>query len=123
MRSLRAESDPDGRPLIGLVELMHAVLLAKKIIELVCSCLLAHAAQDYTLELNQVSRELGPKGTGRKAPCSSDCELGLRAEFTEAARSEMGYADEPLLRRMHISFLVRSVQTEEPQPRLMIAGM
>ena len=35
----------------------------------------------------------------------------------------MGYADEPLLRRMHISFLVRSVQTEEPQPRLMIAGV
>jgi hypothetical protein len=47
-----------------LIELLHAVWLAKKIIELVCSGTLAQAAQDHTLELNRASRELGPKGTG-----------------------------------------------------------
>ena len=46
----------------SLVELMHAVWLAKKIIELVCSGVLAQAAQDYTLELNRASQELGPNG-------------------------------------------------------------
>jgi hypothetical protein len=84
-----------------LIELMHAVWLAKKIIELVCSGTLAQAAQDYTLELNRASRELGPKGTGRRSPSFSDRERQLRAEFLEAARREMGYAGEPLLRRTH----------------------
>jgi hypothetical protein len=79
-----------------LIELMHAVWLAKKIIELVCSGTLAQAAQDYTLELNRASRELGPKGTGRRSPSFSDRERQLRAEFLEAARREMGYAGEPL---------------------------
>jgi hypothetical protein len=41
-----------------LIELMHAVWPAKKIIELVCSGTLAEAAQDYTLELNRASSEL-----------------------------------------------------------------
>jgi hypothetical protein len=81
-----------------LIELMHPVWLAKKIIELVCSGTLA---QDYTLELNRASRELGPKGTGRRSPSFSDRERQLRAEFLEAARREMGYAGEPLLRRTH----------------------
>jgi hypothetical protein len=71
---------------------MHTVWLAKKIIELVCSGTLAQAAQDYTLELNRASRELGPKGTGRRSPSFSDRERQLRAEFLEAARREMGYA-------------------------------
>jgi hypothetical protein len=84
-----------------LIELLHAVWLAKKIIELVCSGTLAQAAQDYTLELNRASRELGPKGTGRRSPSFSDRERQLRAEFLEAARREMGYAGEPLLRRTH----------------------
>jgi len=81
-----------------LIELLHAVWLAKKIIELVCSGTLA---QDYTLELNRASRELGPKGTGRRSPSFSDRERQLRAEFLEAARREMGYAGEPLLRRTY----------------------
>jgi hypothetical protein len=84
-----------------LIELMHAVWPAKKIIELVCSGTLAEAAQDYTLELNRASRELSPKGTDRRSPSFSDRERQLRAEFLEAARREMGYAGEPLLRRTH----------------------
>ena len=35
-----------GHDAWDLIELMHAVWLAKKIIELVCSCMLAQAAQD-----------------------------------------------------------------------------
>lgn len=94
----QSRTGPDAPP---LTELMHAVWLAKKIIELVCSGTLAQAAQDYTLELNRASRELGPKGTGRRSPSFSDRERQLRAEFLEAARREMGYAGEPLLRRAH----------------------
>ena len=98
---LKAEPDPDAPPLTELIELMHAVWLAKKIIELVCSGTLAQAAQDYTLELNRASLELGPKGTGRRSPSFLDRERQLRAEFLEAARREMGYAGEPLLRSTH----------------------
>jgi len=97
----QAEPDPDAPPLTELIELMHAVWLAKKIIELVCSGTLAQAAQDYTLELNRASLELGPKGTGRRSPSFLDRERQLRAEFLEAARREMGYAGEPLLRSTH----------------------
>ena len=82
-----------------MVELMHAVWLAKKIIELVCSGTLAQAAQDYTLALSQASQELGPRGTGRRSPAMSGRERHFRREFVEAARREMGYAGEPLLRR------------------------
>jgi hypothetical protein len=82
-----------------MIELMHAVWLAKKIIELICSGTLAQAAQDYTLALNQASKELGTRGTGRGSPALSDSERQFRAEFVEAARREMGYAGEPLLRR------------------------
>ena len=78
---------------------MHAVWLAKKIIELVCPGALAQAAQDYTLALNRASQELGPRGAGRRSPALSDRERQFRAEFVEAARREMGYAGEPLLRR------------------------
>jgi hypothetical protein len=84
-----------------LIELMHAVWPAKKIIELVCSGTLAEAAQDYTLELKRASRELSPKGTGRRSPSFSGRERQLRAEFLEAARRKMGYAGESLLRRTH----------------------
>jgi hypothetical protein len=83
----------------ALLELMHEVWLAKKIIELVCSGTLAQAAQDYTLELNRASQELRvPEGSGR-SPGLSARERQLRAEFIEAARQELGYAGEPLLRR------------------------
>jgi hypothetical protein len=91
-----------------MIELMHAVWLAKKIIELVCSGTVAQAAQDYTLALNQASVELGPRGTGSRSPALSDSERQFRAKFVEAARREMGYAGEPLLRRTH----AEAAQTE-----------
>jgi hypothetical protein len=82
-----------------LIELMHAVWLAKKIIELVCSGTLAQAAQDYTLELNRASRELGPKGTGRRSPSFSDRERQLRAEFLPGiTRTCSPAASRPLVR-------------------------
>jgi hypothetical protein len=81
---------------------MHTVWSANKIIGLVCSGTLEQAAQDYTLELNRASRELGPEGTSRRSPSLSDRERQLRAEFPEAARREMNYAGEPLLRRAHV---------------------
>jgi hypothetical protein len=80
---------------------MHAVWLAKKIIELVCSGTLAQAAQDYTRELNRASQEPGPHSTRRRSPALSTREQQLRAEFMETARRELGYAGEPLLRRTH----------------------
>jgi len=83
----------------ALIELMHAVWLAKKIIELVCSGALAQAAQDYTLELNRASQEIRLPGTSRRPSGLSARERQLRAEFMEAARRELGYAGEPLLRR------------------------
>jgi len=99
-----------------LIELLHAVWLAKKIIELVCSGTLA---QDYTLELNRASRELGPKGTGRRSPSFSDRERQLRAEFLEAARREMGYAanhscDAPRPRPANLKRAHRQASTLEP---------
>jgi hypothetical protein len=60
----QSRTGPRRATLTELIELLHAVWLAKKIIELVCSGTLA---QDYTLELNRASRELGPKGTGRRS--------------------------------------------------------
>jgi hypothetical protein len=89
-----------GHDAVALTELMHAVWLAKKIIELVCSGTLAQAAQDYTRELNRASQELRPHGTHR-SPALSAREQQLRAEFMETARRELGYAGEPLLRRTH----------------------
>jgi hypothetical protein len=50
-----------------VIELMHAIWLAKKIIELVCSGTLAQAAQDYTHELNRASQELRPRNSARQA--------------------------------------------------------
>jgi hypothetical protein len=84
-----------------IIELMHAVWLAKKIIELVCSGDMAQAAQDYTLALNQANRELGPRRTGRQSSALSSRERQCRREFVEAARREMGYGGEPLARRTH----------------------
>ncbi len=82
-----------------LIELMHAVWLAKKIIELVCSGALAQAGQDHTRELNGASQELRRHGTSQRSPALSARERQLRAEFMETARRELGYAGEPLLRR------------------------
>ena len=55
------EPDHDGP---SLIELMHTVWLAKKIIELVCSDGLAQAAQEYAQELNRGSQEIARKGPG-----------------------------------------------------------
>jgi hypothetical protein len=78
---------------------MHAVWLAKKIIELVCSGTLAQAAQYYAQELNRASQELRPHSASQRSPALSARERQLRAEFIEAARRELGCAGEPLLRR------------------------
>ena len=67
----------------GLLDLMHAVWLAKKIIELVCSGALAQAAQDYTMELNRSSKELRSHSASRQSPALSARERQLRAEFME----------------------------------------
>jgi hypothetical protein len=116
---LKAEPDPDAPPLSELIELMHAVWPAKKIIELVCSDTLAEAAQDYTLELNRASRELSPKGTGRRSPSFSDRERQLRAEFLEAARREMATrasrsCDAPIPRPTSLKRAHRQASTLEP---------
>jgi hypothetical protein len=95
---LAIEPDHDSG---ALIELMHAVWLAKKIIELVCSGALAQAAQDYTLELNRASQELRHRSASRTSPALSARERQLRAQFIETARRELGYAGEPLLRRTH----------------------
>jgi hypothetical protein len=93
-RALRSGHDDDP-----LIELLHGAWLAKKVIELVCSGVLAQAAQDYTEELARASREPGKSGSGHQAVAVSARERLLRREFMEAARREMGYAGEPLMRR------------------------
>jgi hypothetical protein len=93
---LAAESGHDAA---ALIELMHAVWLAKKLIELVCSGMLAQAAQDYTLVLNRASQEIRSHSTSRPSPALSAREQQLRVEFMETARRELGYSGEPLLRR------------------------
>jgi hypothetical protein len=62
------EPDRDGP---SLIELMHAVWLAKKIIELVCSGGLAQAAQEYAQELSRGSQEIARGGPDRRSPASS----------------------------------------------------
>jgi hypothetical protein len=93
---LTREPSPDAE---NLAELMHAVWLAKKIIELVCSGGLAQAAQDFTVALNRASHELRRGGPERPRAGLSDTEHQLRVEFIEAGRRELGFAGEPLLRR------------------------
>jgi hypothetical protein len=85
-----------------LVEHMHAVWLAKKVIELVCSAELAQAAHDYTRELNLGTKNFrGNAGDGGL----SARERALRAAFLEAARQELGYQGEPLQRRAYANLL------------------
>jgi hypothetical protein len=78
-----------------ITEQMHAVWLAKKVIELVCSANLAQAAQDYTEELNAGSKEFARTG---RAGGLSRLERQRRATFMEMARRELGYKGEPLRR-------------------------
>jgi hypothetical protein len=55
-----------------------------------------------------MSKELRPGGPGRPSPALSAREQQLRVEFMEAARRELGYTGEPLLRRTH-------AETDMPQ--------
>lgn len=84
-----------------LTELMQAVWLAKKIIEIVCSGALAQAAQNWTLELNGSARDIRQHGLTTARTRLSGRERQLRAEFMEAARREMGYTGEPLQARTY----------------------
>lgn len=102
----RGQSDADGDASgTDLIELLHAVWLAKKIIELVCSAELAQAAQDYVRELDRVCRELIRNPQAETFPLQ---ERRLRAEFMEVARREMGYEGEPLLHRSYIEEMLPS---------------
>jgi hypothetical protein len=96
----RGQHLTDGVPTDDqLIELLHAVWLAKKIIELVCSGALAQAAQHYTEELDRASHGAASTGPGQQAVAVSDRARLFRRNFMEAARREMGYAGDPLLRR------------------------
>ncbi|TYK43824.1 hypothetical protein [Actinomadura decatromicini] len=70
---------------------LHALWLAKKVPELVCSPPVAQAAHDYTSALHALLRGHTPaEGTPPKRD--------LRFAFLEAARRELGTANEPLRR-------------------------
>jgi hypothetical protein len=88
-----------GREIGELSELLHAVWLAKKIIELVCSAELAQAAQDYVRELDRCCREFVGNPGAEAFPRQ---ERRLRGEFMELARQEMGFVGEPLRRRSYM---------------------
>lgn len=88
-------ADDDDGP--SLAELMHNVWLAKKVVELACSCYLAQAAHDYARGLSPFSHEPGRKAPGKLEPLTPR-EEQLRAEFMEPARQEMGYAGDRLRR-------------------------
>jgi hypothetical protein len=81
-----------------LIEQMHTVWLAKKIIELVCSGEVAQAAHDYTYELNIGSKHFAETGDDGGL---SVRERELRAVFLEQARQELGYTGEPIQRRVY----------------------
>ena len=70
---------------------LHALWLAKKTCELVCSANLAQAAHDYTLALHDLLR--GRTGTRPATP-----KRELRHAFMEAAREELGVRALPLRR-------------------------
>lgn len=78
---------------------MHAVWLAKKVIELVCSAGAAQAAHDYTGELNSSSSKEVRRNSGTGGLSAREREL--RAAFMEAARQELGYTGEPLQQRAY----------------------
>jgi len=87
-----------GSDLEQITEQMHAVWLAKKVIERVCSGEVARAAHDCTRELNYGSKELA---VGGGSGGLSGRERELRAPFLEAARRELGFAGDPLQRRAY----------------------
>jgi len=81
---------------VEIGELIHALWLAKKIIELVCSAQLAQSAQDYTRELDRCTWKLKRKEWKNASHALSPREHELRVEFMEAARRELGYTGERL---------------------------
>lgn len=83
-------------------ERIHALWLAKKLPELVCSPETAQAAHDYTLALHTLLRgDPPPEG----APAKSE----RRHAFLESARRELGTASAPLR---------RSLDPHEPPPAI-----
>lgn len=71
--------------------LLHALWLAKKVPELLCSPPVAQAAHDYTAALHALLRG---QATGEGTPFKRE----LRFAFLEAARQELGTTSEPLRR-------------------------
>ncbi|WP_460356976.1 hypothetical protein [Actinoallomurus acanthiterrae] len=74
-----------------VMDQLHALWLAKKSCELVCSAELAQAAHDYTLALHRLVR-----GESRTEGATPKGEL--RWAFMETARRELGVEDAPLRR-------------------------
>ncbi|WP_433238556.1 hypothetical protein [Actinomadura nitritigenes] len=70
---------------------LHALWLAKKVPELVCTPSVAQAAHDYTMGLHSLLR-------GQAAEVGAPAKRELRFAFMEAARAELGVASEPLRR-------------------------
>lgn len=79
-----------------VADLTHALWLAKKLIELVCSAEVAQVAQEYTKELDRCTWKLKRSEWKGASPALSRGEHELRVRFMEAARRELGYRGEPL---------------------------
>jgi hypothetical protein len=91
---IRSASDADSMAV--LEELLSAVWLAKKVIELVCSGEVAQAAQDYVREVDACCRLF----MADSSVATSARERQLRTLFLEAARQEMGYEGPALRNRV-----------------------
>jgi hypothetical protein len=91
-----AAYDHDRAADVDIGELTHALWLAKKLIEIVCSAGLAQAAHDYTRELDRCTWRLKRNGWKGVSAALTKREHELRVQFMEAARRELGYAGEPL---------------------------
>jgi hypothetical protein len=87
---------------------LHALWLAKKACELVCSAQLAQVAHDYTLTLHDLLRSGIPME-------QSTTKRELRYAFMEAARKELGVEGAPLRRDPLMS--TKTPQVIEPSPR------
>ncbi|MER7468228.1 hypothetical protein [Streptomyces sp. NPDC097981] len=72
-------------------QLLHALWLAEKAVELVCSHEVAQAARGYTEALHQIVRDVAANG---QVPTKRECRLA----FVEAARIGLGSV-RPQLRR------------------------
>lgn len=122
-----AAYDHDRAADVDIADLTHALWLAKKLIEIVCSAGLAQAAHDYTRELDRCTWRLKRNGWTGISAALTEREHELRVQFMEAARRELGYAGEPLRGRTRSNAPdpgepaeqeapSRSDQAELPQP-------